>query len=455
MRQGTLEAGLDVCRQIRSSPSNDDRLATVGSRLLLRRLNLALTLAGFLLVSPPIEAQVESAQPSAPRTETTFRLGPPPSFRSGDVLRVDFRLRLHADARSFSPARLQGNDSVEFRRARVGVQGRVVEIVEYEVEAELRDEAEPWRDVFVNFRKSRAAEVQGGRFKLPFGREQLTGVTNLDFIERALMSSELAPARDVGLMIRGRVADGRLLYQTGVFRHDGDNARLGDNPGAGTSWSGRLVVTPWAGGSRMWRELQAGGAVTVGTVPEGLNGLSGRTLSGFTFFEPVYVNGRRLRAALEASWVPGPFSLRGEYIQAQDERKGQGLGEVDLPDVIGQGWYVSGTWAITGQRKAGGIEPRRWSPLRGAGAVEVTARIEALRFGSQGATDDPPFRNPRAANLLENRDRVVTLGVNWYLNRVSRILINFTRETIADPERSPALGETTYRGVAARLQFNL
>ena len=91
--------------------------------------------------------------------------------------------------------------------------------------------------------------------------------------------------------------------------------------------------------------------------------------------------------------------------------------------------------------------------LDGAGAFEVAARIEEMRFGSAGTGGEPPFTNPRAANILPNRDRALTLGGNWYLNRFGRIAFNAVRESIQDPLRSPLPDRTTFWSGILRLQF--
>jgi phosphate-selective porin len=156
---------------------------------------------------------------------------------------------------------------------------------------------------------------------------------------------------------------------------------------------------------------------------------------------------------VDGLWTPGPFSVQAEYNRVSDQRNGQGLGDVDLPDVIAQGWYLSGTWVVTGERKAGGVEPGHPFPLHGAGAFEVAARIEEMRFGSAGTGGEPPFTNPRAANILPNRDRALTLGGNWYLNRFGRIAFNAVRESIQDPLRSPLPDRTTFWSGTLRLQF--
>ena len=68
------------------------------------------------------------------------------------------------------------------------------------------------------------------------------------------------------------------------------------------------------------------------------------------FFSPVFVKGRRLRVGGDLDWRPGPFGFRAEYLRADDTRHHQGLMGETLPPVRGQGWYVSGVWAVAGRR---------------------------------------------------------------------------------------------------------
>jgi phosphate-selective porin len=98
---------------------------------------------------------------------------------------------------------------------------------------------------------------------------------------------------------------------------------------------------------------------------------------------------------------------------------------------------VSGTWALTGERKASGLDNPRRPVLRGGpGAIELACRIESLRFASgSGGTDFS--ESPRADDILGNRDRAVTLGVNWYLNRWFKLQLNGIHETISDPSQGP------------------
>jgi phosphate-selective porin OprO/OprP len=274
----------------------------------------------FLVVYPPlVAAQTLSSggQPDAPRSDV--RAGfPPPSLRIGQF-RADLRVRLHFDFRDFDPE--LGEDEFVFRRARVALEGRLFDDLEYEFDADLRDEERPWRDVYVNYRRFRAAEIQVGRFKMPFGLEQLTGVFNLNFAERSLIGSDLSPARDRGVMVHGRVARDVIAYQTGIFRRDGDSTRFA-GPSVDRTWAGRVVLTPWENDRGLLHSAQIGVNATSGSLFEGLYGMRGRTLSGDVFHEPVYVKGQRTRLGVDGRWTPGSVLVQAEYIRVSDQRNG-------------------------------------------------------------------------------------------------------------------------------------
>ena len=389
---------------------------------------------------------------------------PPPSIRAGEF-RVDFRARFHFDFRALDSDRAVAPEEFSFRRARLALEGRFYDDLEYELDADVRDDRRPWRDVFLNYRKLRAAEVQGGKFKIPFGLDQLTSVFANSFVYRSLIGTQLSPGRDRGVMVHGRVADDRVRYRAGWFKHDGDNTlyteglaenEFIDDPPVNKTFAGRVDLTPWQQTKGLMRRLQMAVNVTTGEIDDGLFGMRGRTVQGFAFFEPMYVSGRRTRLGVDGLWTPGPFSVVAEYNRVVDQRNRQGLGDVDLPNVIAQGWYLAGTWALTGENKTGGIDaPKRPIFQRGAGGVELAARFEEMRFSSAGTGGEAPFTNPRAANILPNRDRAITLGVNWYLNRFARVLFNAVRETIQDPGRSPLTDRTRFWTGVLRLQVGM
>ena len=92
---------------------------------------------------------------------------------------------------------------LDIARRRVGIEGRVARIFDYQAEYELG--AHEWRDVYLDYRQFKAVQVRAGVFKLPFGLEENTSATNLDFVYRARISARLAPGRDRGVSVHGRV----------------------------------------------------------------------------------------------------------------------------------------------------------------------------------------------------------------------------------------------------------
>ncbi len=419
-------------------------------------------LQAVLIVVLLMQALPAAQAPPAAQEEPGVRVdwNPRPSLRFGDVARIDFRLKLQTDFRGFDPAQDEEIDTFEFHRRRAGIQGVLFRRLEFEIERELREHG-PWRDVFLNLNAANWLEVKGGKFKVPFGLEELTGTMDLDFIFRTLASDTIAPARDVGVMGHGRFRRA-LEYEVGVFRNDGENARLTEpvfllpgeaEPVGGRVFAARLVAVPIPLGPNDER-LRVGFAATSSDLPDGLNSLRGRTLFGSPFFPRVYVRGKRTRLGAEASWSPGRFGFRAEYMRATDDRDGQGLGDIDLSDMVSRGWYASVTWVVTGEGKADGIRPRNPLFQGGIGAVEIGTRFEELSFGSV-SRDGPAFRNPRAEHIAENRDRVWTTGVNWYPNRWIKIQGNAIREQLLDEERSPLAGRLTFWSGVLRLQVVL
>lgn len=391
-----------------------------------------------------------------------------PSFRFGNVLRVDVRVKTQVDVRAFSPDIETDEGTFDLQRVRFGVEGIFLNDFEYEVEREFRDTiggdwARPsknaWRDVFVNYRRFRNAQVRVGKFKVPFSQDMLTSMQNLDFVLRSRVADELAPGRAVGGTVRGRFWERAFSYEAGVFNSDGEDENA-ENLDAEfqhqTMYAARVTAMPLRllPFRHVFDNIDLGIAATSGTIPEGLNGLRGQTASGETFFPRIYVRGTRFRLDTEINWTRGPFSIKGEYIHARDQRENQSLQETDLPELVGRGWYLSGTWVLTGEPKAEGIEPLRPLFAGGFGALELALRYEQLRFGGGSSIETrPPSRNPRAVNILGNSDRVWTAGVNWYPNRFTKIQVNAIHDRVEDLQRSPIADRADYWMGLFRFQF--
>ena len=352
-----------------------------------------------------------------------------------------------------APARDRGSarpDS-EWQSRRLQVEGTLFKKVEFEVSREFGDAAEPERDAFANIRFDHAFELRAGQFKMPFGHDALVGGANIDFIYRSMAGRQLAPGRDLGVMAHGRTKSRRFTYQAGIFRRDGDNARTAQARGGRRALAGRVVMAPFAAsGHPALAPLQIGGALVTSRLDDQL-GLRGRTVFGEgVFFDRVFVDGRRLRRGLEASWAHGPASLSWEYMRVSDQRLGMGASGEALPDISSSGWYVAATWVLTGERKDGRVDPENSVFGGGIGALELIARAERLSF-APAATAPAPV-SPLVVMPAANADRVTTLGLAWYLNRHLKITGSAVFESIVDPERSPVAHSSRVPTAVIQLQ---
>ena len=397
------------------------------------------------------------------RTRVTWKQHP--SLRVGSIFRMDVEAKFQEDVHS-SDAGAEDLDRAELHRNRIGVRGHLFKPIEYEVERELTEKEldagktpkSPWKDVYLNFAFVKNAQLQVGKFKIPFGLDQLTGVTHNDFVYRSLGASYLAPARDVGVMVHGSFLKHGLQYWSGAFRHDGDNARSSKIEGGDQTIAARVTGTPLRAIARGVGEIELGTAFTVSRLSDDSfrpNGLRGRTvMTEDVFYEPVYVKGQRRRWEADVDWTVGRASARTEYTFVTDDRQQQGIGDNDLPDARARSWYVSGTYLLTGEAKARPVHAHGEVLRGGWGAFELAARYERIRYDSAGGAD-APFRNPRADTIMPAAERALTLGVNWTLNRFVKLQVNGIREHVDDRERNPVANGAAFWSRVIRLQFVL
>lgn len=394
-----------------------------------------------------------------------------PSIVFGEDINIDLRGRVQFDWRRFDPD--VGEDELDVRTVRIGLKGDLTRHFDWEIEREIDEvleegEVEPkwrfgqWKDVFGNWTTFDAFSIKGGRFKMPFGLEQNTGVSDLDFAYRTLGSTKIAPGRDKGVMAHGELLGGSLVYEAGVFDDDGDNGEqeseqfVVDGQGIkdiGPSVAARVVGEPFRRlpvHDRL-KGAELGIAYTRSSVPEGLNSLRGEDVWGFDFFEPVYVNGRRQRVGLQFDWSPGPTGFKAEWVQSREQRLGQSNRNEDLSDFIGTAWYTSATWIVTGEDKDSDVQPN--DPLFGGGigVVELGVRYDRLTFESAG-TSGLDFTNPRSDHLTPNTDSTLTFGVNWVPIRWVKVVANALRQTFDDVNRAPITGTADYWSGLLRLQ---
>jgi phosphate-selective porin OprO/OprP len=400
-----------------------------------------------------------AAQPKTPaKPPEGWKVAPFSIANPAQDFRLALRGYLQADFRSYKDWQVgdgtddtQRADEFEWQRLRVGLEGEWRRLsFELDVDPAF-DKGDQLKDAWLGLRIDKAFQVRGGNIKVPVSREWLISPAKIDLIEREDVVDGLAPSRDWGGVLEGEI--GKVLeYQAGVF--DGDGRALANR--AGTTIAGRLLLKP-----RRW--LDVGGSYSQGDVAAAASGpgldpepksLHGESATGYEFFPAVFVNGRRLRWSTEARLASGPVALWGEFLESREERKGQGPTGEDLPELRGDGWSVTATWLVTGEKKTRTIRPRR-ALFGGPGAVELSARYEEMSFDD---VSNAGFESAgsRAGNVRPAGIKAWSGGLSWWPTIFLRFMANVIVERYDDPLRAPEPGKTgDYVSFFGRIQVHL
>jgi phosphate-selective porin OprO and OprP len=267
-----------------------------------------------------------------------------------------------------------------------------------------------------------------GKIKEPFVYEMVGDAANLPHNERLL--SPFFRSRNDGVTLGNTVFDQRATWVVGWYN---------DWWSQGTSWSdsgndfaGRLTVLPvWSGDGANYLHLAASTRY-YGAVGDQLR-YKGKPASNVAddYVDTGKIPGDHAwHTGVEALWNHGGYSVLAEYVRAD-------LSTRDDSDPTLDGWYVTGSWVITGEhrpydRKAG--YARRILPQGRWGAVELIGRYGHVDL------DDGSVRGGAMDGWWT--------GVNWWANNRWKASIGYGN---IDLDRFGVTGNT--RTLLTRLQW--
>jgi len=343
---------------------------------------------------------------------------------SDGEFKLKFGGRLNADLSFADPDEaVEGllgpiEDGSEFRRARLFVSGTIYGNIEFKTEFDFAGGDADFNDVYVGVLDTPAGNIRLGHFFEPFSLEQHTSSKYFTFLERAL-PNVFSPARNVGIMFHDTVGD-RWMWAAGVFREaDGFGLSSGD---------GKLNVTARVAGL----PINADGGRKL--LHLGLS-LSRKDLGDSLFrfrqrpeahLSPRFVDTRSFAAesvdllALEAAVNFGSFHAQGEFMTADADASALGDPSFD-------GFYVQAGYFLTGEHRPYSLKQAGFGRLKpkslfgrngGAGAWEIAVRYSTLDLNDQAI----------AGGELDD----FTLALNWYLNPVTRLQINYVTADLQD-----------------------
>ena len=319
--------------------------------------------------------------------------------------------RVMVDAAYYDEDKTELGSGAELRRARLFAKGVVYHDWFYKAQVDFAGNEVSIKDFYLGYSGMDALDITIGNQKEPFSLEELTSSKYITFMERGLPNA-FAPGRNTGIAI-GTKAD-RWGLKVGYYWDGVENS---NSPGKDSnSVTGRLHFAPLLsdnsvlhiGGAASYRKANGDDTVRFRERPE-----SHVTSTRLVDTGDIADYDSQTLYNIDAAAVFGPFSLQGEYTQTNVDN--------GLEDPSFNGYYVYGSWFLTGERRPyngskgvfGRVKPKSVVGKGGHGAWELAARYSSLDLED--------------STILGGKEDNLTLGVNWYATPNIRFMANYVR----------------------------
>jgi len=379
--------------------------------------------------------------------------------------------RVHLDVSSFNDDKLnpaypafgsqipgdESRNGFDFRRGWLDVSGKYYDL-NFIVQNNFASEISPrgllrvWASIGLG-----PGRLTVGQFKPHRSMEELTSSNEITMMERPSNSSAgIYSGRQwlIGVAYQGVFAD-QLGYAVDVM----SLTRIG-MPIAGSSYGGRLYWAPRQRegdtlhfGLSYSRDMPADRSLTVRAI-DVYGGRRGFTQSYGVAGAAMGPSGNRSQStlSLEAAYALGPVTLQGEYAAVKLDNTHLLTGAQRDSHV--QAYYVQASWFVTGERtvyqKELGVfrKPKQFGKW---GAVEIAARYDAIENRDQSLVADPC-----GTGTSKCRTQVLTLGLNWYVRKGVRLMLNYylTKNAIGNAGPGTPNRTDTPSVISFRTQLN-
>lgn len=385
-----------------------------------------------------LQKQVEELERKQAQTPTVKKEEPAPAIATPKGFEMNIRGRVEVDFGMVS----DGNntmdvDAAEFRAAWFGVEGKSARNVKYKFEADFGSNKVSMKDAYVQY-SGGGFKTTVGHAKMPISMEFQTSGTQLHFLERSSFMEAFGVGRGLGIGV-GTGGD-NWGFNTGVFR-GGAGTALADEGltfAARLNYGGKLDNGAWSVGVSM--RSRDGGDAT-----QRYRARPHNHLSKLRFVDTGSLTAKDFMYGAEAAVQFGSFHLGGEYmgLSAKDAN-------TDGSNAKFFGAYVEAGWWLTGENSALSIKKGAWGRPKvnnpflkgGMGAWQILAKWDFIDL-----SDDD-------SGLWGGEQITYILGVNWHLNRYSRIVLNYNHSEISGNEGLGGDWTNDADGIGLRFQVD-
>ncbi|MBF0330786.1 MAG: hypothetical protein HQL17_02530 [Candidatus Omnitrophica bacterium] len=337
---------------------------------------------------------------------------------------------VQADARFFSVNRKDVNSpqsTFTDRTVRLVISGTVASDFDYYFSPEFGSTAISLPDGYLDWRIDPAFKLRSGKFKAPFAYGRLQSTPGSTFAEAGLVEN-LAPNRDIGVQVSGDVLNNSLNYAVALTNGVVDAGGTTNNADTNNDKeiNARLFAQPFKNSNSLaLRGLGLGGAASYGHREDNASLPSYKTAGQTTFFTlaGASYDGPQLRYSPQIAYYYHSLGVYGEYIASESKL----TKTTKRQSIKNDGWEVGGSYVLTGEDASyAGIVPLNSFDLKkgGWGAFELAARFSTLNI------DDKIFDSTLTSNVITSSPTAAhawTAGVNWYLNRNTKLVFDWER----------------------------
>lgn len=374
--------------------------------------------------NPPLESQSLVGAKSTP----AISFGPEGLLFSSPEKAYQLRVHgyLQADDLMFSN-NVHGEelDTFFFRRIRPQFEGTLANAIDFRFMPDFGRNNPQIQEAYVEFKSIPFAKLRVGKFKSPIGLEVLQQDRVTTFTERSL-ASDLLPLRYMGAQVSGAAISNSITYAAGYFNGSNDGANGNFQWTQANEAAARVFFHPFA--TTRIKAIQQFGIGVAGSAGDHHGPLAAlKTVGQSTFFKyssSALANGQHNRLSGQAYYYVGPFGVMSEHVISSQEVLSNGVSR----RLRNEAWEATGAVVLTGEKPSySGIRPRHsFEPKRGfghLGAVELAVRYSQVRI--DGDTF-PIFANP---NTAAREAKEVGIGMNWYLNRYTKLVTDYEHTT--------------------------